>query len=205
MMNIIEHHHFSRESSSTSLADTELEDSPMSPWESSGPMLVPVNNYGRPTAAILRTPMNDNHGTTTINRPLTTYTTNFAANNPNFQTQQPDNIGHQQASRLSNDIHTSRVNLNSAFTANPINLPMYSNAPLMIQIPPNEGNSHIPQLNGGPNPLPTPHFPFQVGHRTNLQPLPLQKRQIYRLLCLQCPQSCPISPVCAIGAENVMT
>ena len=59
---------------------------------------------------------------------------------------------------------------------------MYNNAPLMIQIPPLEGNLHTPQLNGGPNPVPTHHFPFQVGHNTNLLLLPLQERQMYRLL-----------------------
>ena len=46
MMDIFEEHHFSRESSSTSFIDTELEGSPMSPWKPSRPMHVPVNNYG---------------------------------------------------------------------------------------------------------------------------------------------------------------
>ena len=45
---------------------------------------------------------------------------------------------------------------------------MYNNVPLMIQTPPHEGSLHIPQLNGGPNPVPTHHFPFQVGHSTRL-------------------------------------
>ena len=53
MMDTIEEHHFSRESSSTSFIDTELEDSPMSPWDTAEPLVVPVNSYGRQTAATL--------------------------------------------------------------------------------------------------------------------------------------------------------
>ena len=182
MMDIIEEHHFSRESPVTPFVDTELEDSPMYPWKAAGPIVVPVNSYGRPTAAILPTPRNDNQRSAAINRPIPTYPTNFAANNLNFQDQQPVDHGHQPLCRFSNDVHTSRINLISAFTANPNNLPMYTNAPLRIQIPPHEGSFHIPQFISGHNSVPTPHFPFQVGHSTNLLILPLQERQMYRLL-----------------------
>ena len=84
MMDIIEEHRFSRESSSTSFIDAELEDYPMSPWESTQPMVVPVNSYGRPTAAILPTPRRGNHEMTTINRPIPTYPSNFSVNDPIF-------------------------------------------------------------------------------------------------------------------------
>ena len=95
MMDIIEEHHFSRESSSTSFVATELKDSPMSSWETAEPMGVPVNSYERPTAAILPTPRNNNNQPrAAINRPIPTYSTNFAANNPNFQAQQPVDHGH---------------------------------------------------------------------------------------------------------------
>ena len=114
------------------------------------PMGVPVNSYGRPTVTILPTPRNNNQAPAAIIRPIPKYPTNFAVNNHNFQAQQYVDHGHQQTYRISNDIHTNRVNQNSAFTPNPNNLPMYNNAPLMIQIPPLEGNLHIPQLNGGP-------------------------------------------------------
>ena len=100
MMDIIIEHHFSRESSSTSFVDTELEDSPMSPWEAAGPMVVPANSYGRPTANILPTPRNDNQRSAAIDRPIPTYPTNFAANNPNFQIQQPVDQGHLQTCRF---------------------------------------------------------------------------------------------------------
>ena len=89
MMDIINEHHFSRQSSSTNFVDTELEDSPMSPWKAPEPMGVPVNSYGRPTAAIRSTPRNDNQRSAAINRPIPTYSTNFAANNLTFQAQQP--------------------------------------------------------------------------------------------------------------------
>ena len=108
MMDIIEEHHFSRESSSTSFVDTKLENSPMSPWEQSRPMHVPMNNYGRPKTEFLPTSRNDNHGSATINRSIPTYLTNFAANNPDFQTQQSVNLGHQQVYRLPDDIQTRR-------------------------------------------------------------------------------------------------
>ena len=45
MMDVIEEHHFSRESSSTFFVDTELEDSPMSTWDTTEPMGFPVNSY----------------------------------------------------------------------------------------------------------------------------------------------------------------
>ena len=38
---------------------------------------------------------------------------------------------------------------------------LYNLAPLMIQIPPHEGSSNIPQLNGGPSPVSNPNFPFK--------------------------------------------
>ena len=182
MMDFIEEHHFSGESSSTSFVNTDLEDFPMSLWEPSRPMHVPLNIYGRPTAAILPTRRNDNHGTTAINRPLPTYPNNFAVNNSGFQTQKPVELGHQPVHRPWNNTQARLVNPNSAFTSNRSNLPMYNNAPLMIQIPPHEGNSHIPELNGGPNPVSLPNFPFQVGHSTNLLLLPTHERQMYRLL-----------------------
>ena len=182
MMDIIEEHHFSRESSSTSFIDTELEDSLMSPWDTAEPMGVPVNSYGRPTAAILPTPRNTTQALAAINRPIPTYPTYFTANNLNFQAQQLVDHGHQQTHRVLDGIHTNGVNLNSAFAPIPNNLSMYNNAPLMIQIPPHEGSLHFPQLSGGPNPVPTHHFPFQVGQSTNLLLLPLQERQMYRLL-----------------------
>ena len=174
MMDIIEEHHFSRESSSTSFIDTEPEDSPMSPWYTAEPMGVPVNIYGRPTAASLPTPRITNQAPAAINRPIPTYPTTFAANNLNFQAQQLVDHGHQQTHRVLNGIHTNAVNLNSAFTPIPNNLPMYNNAPLMIQIPPHESSLHIPRLSGGHNPVPTHHFPFPVGHSTNLLLLPPQ-------------------------------
>ena len=182
MMAIIEEHHFSRESSSTSFIDTELEDSSMSPWDTAEPMGVPVNSYGRPTVAILPTPRNTTQAPAAINRPIPTYPTSFTANILNFQAQQLVDHGHQQTHRVLNGIHTNGVNLNSAFAPIPNNLPMYNIAPLMIQITPHEGSLHIPRLSGGPNPVPTHHFPFQVGHITNLMLLPLQERQMYRLL-----------------------
>ena len=92
MMDIIEEHHFSRESSLTSFIDTELEDSPMSPWDTAEPMRIPVNSYGRPTAAILPTPRNANQMTTAINRPAPIYPANFAANNLDTQAQQTHRI-----------------------------------------------------------------------------------------------------------------
>ena len=174
MMDIIEEHHFSRESSLTSFIDTELEDSPMSPWDTAEPMRIPVNSYGRPTAAFLPTPRNANQMTTAINRPAPIYPANFAANNLDTQA--------QQTHRITNNVNINRVNPNSAFTTIPYNLPMYNNAPLMIQIPPHEGNLHIPQVNGGFTPVLANHFPFHVGHSTNLLLLPLQERQLYRLL-----------------------
>ena len=182
MKDIIEEHHISRESPSTSFVDTELEDSPMSPWEPSRPMHVPVNNYGPPTAAILPTPRNGNHGTTTINRPISTYPTNFAVNNSAFQTQQPVDLEHQQVLRQPNENQTRLVNPNGAVISSQNNLRMYNNAPLMIQIPPHERSLHIPQLNGGPNPVSLPNFPFQVCHSTNQLLLPRHERQMYRLL-----------------------
>ena len=181
-MDIIEEHHFSWDSLSTSFIDTELEDSAMSPWDTTEPMGVPVNSYGRPIAAILPTPSNTTQALAAINRPIPTYPTNFTANNLNFQAQQLVDHGHQQTYRVLDGIHTNGVNLNSAFAPIPNNLPMYNIAPLMIQIPPHEGSLHIPQLSGGPNLVLTHHFPFQVGHSTNLLLLPLQERQMYRLL-----------------------
>ena len=182
MMDIIEEHHFSRESSPTSFIDTELEDSPMSPWDINEPMGISIDSYGRPTAAILPTPRNTNQAPPATNRPIPMDPTNFTTNNRDFQTQQPSNQGLQQTHRTLNGINTNGVNLNSAFASIPNNLPMYNNAPLMIQIPPHEGSLHIPWLNGGPNPVPAHHFPFHVGHSTNLLLLPLQERQMYRLL-----------------------
>ena len=182
MMDIIEEHQFSRESSSTSFIDTELEDSPMSPYDTAEPMGVPVNSYGRPSAAILPTPRNTTQAPAAIIRPIATNPTNFTANNLNFQAQQLVDHGHQQTHRVLNGIHTDGVNPNSAFTPISNNLPMYNNAPLMIQIPPHEGSLHIPRLRGGPNRVPNHHFPFQVGHSTNLLLLLLQERQMYRLL-----------------------
>ena len=44
MREIIEEHQFSRGSSSTSFIDTELEDSPKSPWETAVPSTRPVNS-----------------------------------------------------------------------------------------------------------------------------------------------------------------
>ena len=73
------------------------------------------------------------------------------------------------------------LNANGAFTANPNGLLMYNNTPLMIEIPPSEGSPHFPQLSCGSIPGLSPHFPFQ-GHRSNLLLLPLQERQMYRLL-----------------------
>ena len=176
MMDIIEEHHFSRESSSTSFIDTELEDTPMSSWKPSRPMHVPVNNYKRLTAAILPTPRNGNHGTTTINRPIPTYPTNLAVNNSAFQTQQPVDLGHQQVLRQPNENQTRMVNPNGAVISSQKNLPIYNNASLMIQIPPHERSLHIPQHNGGPNPVSLPNFPFQVCHSTNLLLLSMRDR-----------------------------
>ena len=109
MMDIIEKHHFSRESSSTSFIDTELEDSRMSPWDMVEPMGVPVNSYGRPTDAIHPTPRNNNQVPAAINRPISSYPTIFATNNLNFQAQQLVDHGLQQIHRVSNDIFTNRV------------------------------------------------------------------------------------------------
>ena len=76
LMDIIEEHHFSRESLSTFFVETELEDSPMSTWETAEPMGVPVNSYERPTAAILLTPRNNSQAPAAINRPIPAYPTN---------------------------------------------------------------------------------------------------------------------------------
>ena len=67
MLDIIEEHHFSRESSPTSFIDTELEDAAMFPWDTAEPMGVSINSYGRPTAAILPTPRNTHQAPAALN------------------------------------------------------------------------------------------------------------------------------------------
>ena len=175
MMEIIEEHRFSRESSSTSFVDTELEDSPMSPWEPAEPSTQPVNSYGRPAVAILPTPRSNNRETTVVNRPIPTYPPNFANTYPIYQPQQITDPRHQQADHPVNDIQPKILGNNGAFSATPNGLPIYSNAPIMIQMPPHEGSAHVPQLITGSNARPSPHFPFQSGHSTNLLLLPFQK------------------------------
>ena len=88
MMEIIDGHQLSRGSSSTSFIDTELEDSPTSPWEPSESSTGPINSYGRPAAAILPTPRSKNHEATVVNRPIPTYPPNFANTYPIYQPQQ---------------------------------------------------------------------------------------------------------------------
>ena len=122
----------------------------MSPWDTTEPMGISINSYGRPTAATLPTPRNTNQAPPAVNRPIPTFTTIFTTNNLDFQAQQLVDHGHQHTHRILNGINTNGVNLNSAFTPIPNNLPMYNNAPLMIQIPPHEGSLHIPRLNGDP-------------------------------------------------------
>ena len=78
------------ESPSTSFIDTELEDSPMSPWESPHRAEGSTNSYRRPTAAILLTPRCILQRSVPVNRPIATYPPNFEANTSNFQMQQPN-------------------------------------------------------------------------------------------------------------------
>ena len=182
MMEIIEEHQFSRGSSSTSFIDTKLEDSPMSPWESAEPSTRPVKSYGRPAAAILPTPRSNNHETTVVNRPIPTHPPNFANTYPIYQPQQITDPKHQQADHPVNGIQPRTLGNSGAFSANPNGLPIYGNAPIMIQIPPHEGSAHVSQLITGTNAGPSPHFPFQAGHSTNLLLLPFQERLQYRLL-----------------------
>ena len=182
MKEIIEEHQFSRGSSSTSFIDTELEDTPMSPWESAEPSTRPINSHGRPAAAILPTPRSNNHETTVVNRPIPTYPPNFAKTYPIYQPQQITDPRHHHVDQPVNGIKPRTLSNNGAFFANPNGLPTYNNAPIMIQIPPHEGSVHVSQLITGPNAGPSPHFPFQAGHSTNLLLLPFQERLQYRLL-----------------------
>ena len=56
LVDLMEGDQHNYESPSTSFIDTELEDSPMSPWESPHRAGGSTNSYRRPTAAILPTP-----------------------------------------------------------------------------------------------------------------------------------------------------
>ena len=198
MMEIIEEHQFSSGSSLTSFIDTELEDSPMSPWESAEPSTRPVNSYGRPAAAILPTPRSNNHETTVVNRPIPTYPPNFANTYPIYQPQQITDPTYHQADHPVNGIQPRTLGNSGAFSANPNGLPIFSNAPIMIQIPPHEGSAHVSQLITGPNAGPSPHFPFQA----NIV-------QIYCSCLFKkdcnidfCPQYCQTSLDFAIGVVN---
>ena len=168
LMEVIDEHNFGRELSSTSFIDTEFEDSPMSPPESERPTRVQMNSYGRPTAPILPTPRTDNQQLTNVNRPIPTYPPNFANNSTNFQIWHPDGPSQQ-------DMHHNQNRMRN-------DLPTYDNAPLMIQIPPHQGNPITMQQNIGTNPVAFPNFPLQVSHSTNLLLLPSNERQMYRLI-----------------------
>ena len=127
----------------------------MSPWDSAEPSTRPVNSYGRPAVAILPTPRSNNRETTVVNRPILTYPLNFANTYPIYQPQQITDPRHQQADHPVNDIQPRILGNNGAFSANPNGLPIYSNAPILIQIPPHEGSAHVSQLITGSNARPT--------------------------------------------------
>ena len=123
------------ESPSTSFINTELEDSPMSPWEPQVREEGSTNSYGRPTAAILPTPRDNPQRSVPVNRPAATYPPNFEANASHFQMLQTNifNNHHQT-------VYPSNYNQQEMTAPTSVdNMVVYNNAPLMIQIPPYSG------------------------------------------------------------------
>ena len=116
------------ESPSTSFIDTELEDSPMSPWEPQVREEGSTNSYGRPTAAILPTPRDNPQRSVPVNRPAATYPPNFVTNESHFQMLQPNvfNNHHQT-------VYPSNYNQQEMTAPTSVdNMVVYNNAPLMI-------------------------------------------------------------------------
>ena len=182
LVDLMEEDQHDYESPPTSFIDTELEDSPMSPWESPNRVEGSTNSYGRPTAAILPTPRDNTQRSVPVNRPAATYPPNFVANANNFQ-MPPLNVSnnHQQT------IYPSNYNQQEIITPTNMNPPMaenmvvYNNAPLMIQIPPIGGRMDIPLQAPVTNNQHMFNFPFNVEHSSNLLLIPTSERQMHRL------------------------
>ena len=165
------------ESPSTSFIDTELEVSPMSPWESQVREEGSTNSYGRPTASILPTPRDNPQRSVPVKRPAATYPPNFVANASHFQMLQPNvfNNHHQT-------VYPSNYNQQEMTAPTSVDkMVVYNNAPLMIQIPPNGGRMDMRQQAQVVNNQQAFNFPFHVGHSTNLLLIPTSKRQMHRL------------------------
>ena len=177
LVDLMEEDQHIHESPSTSFIDTELEDSPISPWEPQVRVEGSTNSYGRPTAAILPTPRDNPQRSVPVNRPAATYPPNFVANASHFQMLQPNIFNnHHQTVYPSNYIQQEMT------APTPVdNVAVYNNAPLMIQIPPNSGRMDMHQQAQVVNNQQVFNFPFHVGHSTNLLLIPTSERQMYRL------------------------
>ena len=153
------------ESPPTSFIDTELEDSPMSPWEPPHRFEGSTDSYGRPTVAILPTPRDNSQRSVPVNRPAATYPPSFVANASNFQ-MPPLNVSnnHQQTIYPSNYNQQETIIPTNMKPPMAENMMVYNNAPLMIQIPPIGGRMDIPQQAPVTNNQQLFNFPFNVEH-----------------------------------------
>ena len=184
LVDLMEEDQHNYESPSTSFIDAELEDSPMSPWESPHRVEGSTNSYGRPTAAILPTPRDKgvSQRGVPVNRPADTYPPNCVANASNFQMPQPNVFNdHQQTIYPSNHNQQKMVIPTNVNPQTAENMVVYSNAPLMIQIPPIGGRMDFPQQASVTNNQQLINFPSNVEHSSNLLLIPTSERQMHRL------------------------
>ena len=182
LVDLMEEDQHNYESPPTSFIDSELEDSPMSPWESPHRVEGSTNSYGRPTAAILLTLRDNTQRSVPVIRPAAPYPPNFVANASNFQRPSLDvSNNHQQT------IYPSNYNQQEIIIPTNMNPPMaenmvvFNNAPLMIQIPPIGGRMDIPQQAPFTNYQQVFTFLFNVEHSSGLLLIPTSERQMHRL------------------------
>ena len=190
-------------SSLLSFIDSELE-----PESKSSNDLNPVadsrlNNYGRPTAAILPTPRNAEHQSDTASQPVPTYPPNYHPNSSDFYPWDGNTNNERNVTRnASQDEGQASVLILPNYNETQ-NVPMSNATPLVVQLPPRGAPNYPPRVSIPIHPMVQVGLPFTVAHSTNILFMPINERDNCRLFPTVMPNVAGICEYCSNTYDQI--
>ena len=181
IMELIEEGPSSSPASPLSFIDSEFEGPGTSPVAIAAEPRAQLNNYGRPTAAILPTPRVPLQPTNETVRPVPTYPPNYVQNVPNSHQVQTIDTNTEGAPNVPT-YELQGIYPQAAFIPEELTHPVANDiTPVVIHLPPRNMGIVPTNFNGQFHQVVQAGFPFNILHSTNILMIPSNERQNFRL------------------------
>ena len=203
LMDLVEGDLPSTPSSFPSFIDSELEPENESSNDLNADTNTRLNNYGRPTVAILRTPRNAEHQSDTASQPVPTYPPNCQPNSSDFYPWDGNTNNERNVTRNASQGEGQASVLILPNYNETKNAPMSNATPSVVQLPPRGAPNIPPRVSIPIHLMVQVGFPFTVAHSTIILFMPINERDNCRLFPTVMPNVAGICEYCSKTYDQI--